>query len=270
MKLGISSYTYTWSVGFAGSTPERPLTVFDLLDRASKMGVRVLQICDNLPLDRLSSRELESFASTAQECGIEIEVGTRGIAPETLRTYIELAKRLDSKFVRTVADTATHKPTEDEIVSGIGAFVPELERAGLCIALENHDRLKARTLAGIIERIGSPSVGICLDTTNSFGASEGPEVVVETLGPLAINVHLKDYVAYRPSQLMGFIIEGRPVGQGQLDIPWLLGKLREFGRDPNVILELWTSPEDTLAATMAKHEAWAATSVECMRRFIKD
>lgn len=31
---------------------------------------------------------------------------------------------------------------------------------------------------------------------------------------------------------MGFTIEGRPAGQGRLDVPRLLGELRRYGRDP--------------------------------------
>ncbi|MCK4374664.1 MAG: hypothetical protein KAX19_05015, partial [Candidatus Brocadiae bacterium] len=60
----------------------------------------------------------------------------------------------------------------------------------------------------------------------------------------------------------------RPAGQGQLDIPWLLVALRDQGRDPSAILELWTPPEEKLSATIAKEAEWAATSVECLRRLI--
>ena len=232
------------------------------------MGVRVLQIADNSPLHQLPPDELETFSRRASELGIAIEVGTRGIARELLLAYLCLAERLDSAFVRTVVDTADHQPSEDEIVGAIREIIPNLEQAGVALAIENHDRFKAKTLARIIERIGSASVGICLDTTNSLGASEGPEAVVETLGPLTINVHVKDYVIYRPDHKMGFTVEGRPAGQGQLDIPWLLDKLHGYGINPNIILELWTPPEETLPATIAKEQSWATASVEYMRRFV--
>ena len=48
MKLGISSYTYTWTL------ENRGLGVQWLVDKAVELGVHVLQIADNLPLDRLS------------------------------------------------------------------------------------------------------------------------------------------------------------------------------------------------------------------------
>jgi hypothetical protein len=67
---------------------------------------------------------------------------------------------------------------------------------------------------------------------------------------------------------MGFTVEGRPPGQGQLNIRWLIARLLELGRDPSVIIELWTTPEATLADTMAKEAAWAASGVEYLRQFI--
>ena len=270
MRLGLSSYACTWAVGIAGFPPERPMGAVDLLERAASLGVHVVQVADNLPLDRLSAGELDAFAARAAALGIEIEVGTRGIGPEQLRAYLRLAQRLRSRILRVVVDTAERRPGEDEIVETLRALTPEMERADVCLAIENHDRHEASTLARIIERVASSHVGICLDTTNSLGALEGPAVVVDTLAPYAVNLHLKDVVVRRANQMMGFIIEGRPLGQGQMDIPRILQKLRALHRDPNCILELWTPPEATLAATIAKEASWAQASVEYVRRFISD
>jgi sugar phosphate isomerase/epimerase len=113
-------------------------------------------------------------------------------------------------------------------------------------------------------------VGFCLDTSNSFAVQEGPEVVVANLAPQAVSVHLKDFVVRRFPHMMGFTIEGRPVGQGQLDVPWLLGELRRLGRDPNLILEQWTLPEADLAATIAKEAHGVAQSIAYLRSLLPD
>lgn len=270
MRLGISSYTYTWAVGVPGQPPERPMSALDLLDKASQLGVRVLQVADNLPLDRLSGVELDAFESRATELDISIEVGTRGIAHQHLRTYLRLAERLRSPLVRIVIDTPDHHPREDEIISALREIMPEFEQAAVRLAIENHDRFKAGTLAQILERIGSQWVGVCLDTVNSFGALEGPEVVLQALGPWVVNLHVKDFAICRADHMMGFTIEGRPAGQGRLNLPWLLQELCDRGRDPNAILELWTPPAETLAATIAREDAWAAASVEYLRTLIPD
>ncbi len=270
MRLGISSFTYTWAIGVPGHLPERPMNAIGLLDRAAKLGVHLVQIADNLPLDQLSSSELDAFAKRAAELDVNIEVGTRGIGHDNLRTYLGLAERLESPILRVVIDTAAHHPDADEVVDIIKGIVPEFKRAGVCLAIENHDRFKATTLADIIEHIGSQHVGICLDTVNSFGALEGPEVVLEALGPLTVNLHVKDFTIFRASHMMGFAVEGRPAGQGRLNIPWLLKELSSLGLGPNAILELWTPPEETLSATIEKENAWAVTSVEYLRTLIPD
>jgi sugar phosphate isomerase/epimerase len=229
-----------------------------LLEQAARLGVSVLQIADNLPLHQLSGSELSALAHRAAELGVDIEVGTRGIARDHLRAYLRLAQQLQSTILRLVVDTADHHPSEAEVIDRVKEFAPEFERAGVCLAIENHDRFSAGALAHIVEAADSTHVGICLDTGNSFGAMEGPAVVLAALGARAVNLHLKDFVVRRASHNLGFIIEGRPAGQGQLD------------RDPNAILELWTPPEDTLEGTIAKESRWAAASVEYVRQFVPD
>lgn len=266
MRLGISSWTYTWAVG----APDQPLGVMGLLDKASALGVRVLQIADNLPLDRLAESDLAAFGERSAETGISIEVGTRGISHGNLRTYLCLAERLGSPVLRVVIDTADHTPTDTEVVDVLKGIISEFERARVYLAIENHDRFKTKALRRIVEDVDSDFLGICLDVANSFGALEGPEIVVDTLAPLAVNLHVKDFDVFRAHHMMGFLIEGRQVGQGRLDVPWLLSKLRAAGVDPNAILEQWTPPEETLEQTVAKEDRWATHSVRYLRQFIPD
>ena len=269
MKLGISSWTYTWSVGVAGFPPQRPFNVMDLLDRAAMLEVGVLQVADNLPLDGLSPAELEAFAARAQEMGVSIEAGTRGIQPDHLRRYLAIARQLNSSILRVVIDTPNHHPAPREVVELLAPLRAEFEDAGVTLAIENHDRFTSPTLVGIIEKLQPGWVGVCLDTANSIAALEGTPQTVEILGPYCVNLHLKDFTIFRANQMMGFIIEGRPVGQGRLDVQWLLGKLREFGRDPNAVIEMWTPPEPTLEATIAKEQKWAELSIAYLQEAIK-
>lgn len=270
MRLGIGSYTYTWAVGVPGHPPGKPMKATDLFERARQLGVGVVQIADNLPLDRLSPTELENVGLHMRELGISVEVGTRGIAPKHLSRYMEIASRLRSAILRVVVDSGDHRPGEDEIVEVLGGMVPEFQSAGICLAIENHDRFRARSLARVVERIGSAHVGICLDTVNSFGALEGPEVVVEALGPWTVNLHVKDFAIERVSHAMGFVVEGKPAGRGRLNIPWVLERLRAFGRDPNAILEMWTPPGATLEETIAREADWAADSIKYLRSLIPE
>lgn len=270
MQLGLSTYTYTWAIGVPGNLPAHPLTAFDLLFTASRLGVKWVQFADNLPLASLSSQDLSEIAALARQLNIRVEVGTRGIGPDHLSRYLDLSRMFNSPILRVVVDSANYHPTPDEVVKALVPFKEKFMAAGVILAIENHDRFSCETLAEIVRRLGADWVGICLDTVNSFGALEGPKVVVDILGPLTVNLHIKDFTISRASHMMGFNIEGCPAGQGRLDVKWLLDRLQIFGRDPNAILELWTPPEVDLDATIAKESHWAEESVVYLRTLIPD
>ncbi|KKK83819.1 hypothetical protein LCGC14_2789570 [marine sediment metagenome] len=270
MQLGIGSFTYCWAVGVPGKIPSGPMTADGLVDRAHDLGLGLVQLCDNLQLEKLSEHQLGELKEKSDDLGIKIEIGARGIKPEYLLGQLELAVRFNSPILRVVIDSAGHKPSPEEVVQLLGGMIGEFEKADVVIAIENHDRFTTLVFIEMIEEIGSSHVGICLDTVNSFGALEAPDVVVETLGRYVVNLHIKDFDIRRSDYSLGFVIEGTPAGKGRLDVPWLLEKLAGTGRDFNAILELWTPPERDIQATIAKEEAWAIQSIEYLRQVIPD
>jgi sugar phosphate isomerase/epimerase len=270
MHLGISSHAYGWAAGVPGYESNHPLGPLELLDRAHQLGVKVVQVADNMPLHTLSGPDLANFVTRARRLGISIELGTRGITPDAILPYIRLAEATEAQLLRTIVDTPGHQPDPNEIVRSICELVPRLEQAGVVLAVENHDRIQVEPMARIMERVGSRHVGICLDTVNSFGALEGPKAVVDALGPWTVNLHLKEFAVERFDHRMGFSIGGRPLGTGRLDVPWLLAKLGEQDRDPNAILEQWTPRESTVEATIAREAEWVRQSITYARQFIND
>jgi len=271
MRLGISSYTYVWAVAVPGYRPPRePLTAAGLLARAAELGVRVVQIADNLPLDRMSSGEIAELATMAREHGLQIEVGTCGIEPKHLRPCLKLAVQLQSPLLRVVIDTDVCQPSLNEVVASLKELLPEFAAANVRLAIENHDRFPARTLAEIVEHCYSPFLGICLDTANSLGCGEDVHTVLNVLRPHIINVHIKDFRVVRLTHKKGFVVEGCPAGQGVLDIPALIAELRKLQRELSVVLELWPAPEATIEQSIAKEEAWARESIAYLRQFISD
>jgi sugar phosphate isomerase/epimerase len=265
MRLGLSSYTYTWAVGVPGQLPERPLSTLDLVDRAAAAGLACVQIADNLPLDRLATVEANTLRTHAASRGVAVEVGARGLTPERLAAHLGLAVFFASPILRFVIDGPGYEPTPDEVVAVIRDALPRLREAGVRLALENHDRLEARTFREIVQATDEKQVGICLDSVNSMGAGEGLAEVVATLAPLTINLHLKDFTIERVSHKMGFVVEGTPAGKGRLRIPWLLEEVSRHGRCQSAILELWTPPAGSIEATVEKEALWAEESL----RFLK-
>jgi 3-oxoisoapionate decarboxylase len=268
MRLGLGSYAYAWSIGVPGHAPATPMTALDLLAEAGRLGTRLVQLCDNLPLARLSAAELDRFEARARAGDIGIELGTLGMDIEHLRTHLALARRFGCGFLRLVLDSPGDEPTPAEVVARLEPLLPEFEAAGVRIAIENHDRFPSATLAEIVQKLGPAQVGICLDTVNSFGALEGPEVVVGNLAEFTLCLHVKDFTIRRMTHRMGFILEGCAAGRGQLDVPWLLDRLSASPHPFNVILESWVPPAASLPETIAREKAWAEEGVQYLRRVL--
>jgi sugar phosphate isomerase/epimerase len=164
-----------------------------------------------------------------------------------------------------VIDSTRFEPDIHTIISIIKDLLPELKSRKIRLALENHDRIKARDFEKIIQSVGSSMVGICLDSVNSMGAGEGFESVCDTLIPYTINLHIKDFKIYRMSHKMGFTIEGRPAGQGMLNIPDLVERIEDTGLCHSAFLELWTPPEQSIEQTIAKEAEWADESIRYLK-----
>ncbi len=270
MNIGLSTYSYPWAVGVPGYEPEQPLTALALLDRAARLGVQAVQFGDNLPLHTLSATAWQTLRTRAGQLNLQIEVGTRRLTVDHLDRYLRLAAEAGSPFLRVVIDDADYKPNEHEVVAVIRAVLPLLAETQVVLALENHDRFSARALERIIQQTDAERVGICLDTTNSFGAAEDVHTVVSVLGPYTVNLHAKDFVCQRVSHKMGFSIVGVCPGTGQLDLPAVLGELARFGRCQTVTLEQWPPFRNTLDETIAIEAEWAENGVEWIRQNLRD
>lgn len=268
MKIGVGSYTFTWAVGVPGYDVPKPLNATKLILRAIELGATVVQFADNMPLDILPEAQLDEIIALARDRNIAIEVGARGLTPERLARYVEIAERMGSDIVRFVIDAAGYEPSPREVIEVIMPFVGILEEKNIKLALENHDRLSCADFVEIITGCDSPNVGICLDTVNSIGVPEGTKEVVRRLAPYTVNLHIKDFSITRADHKMGFKIEGVPAGQGKLDIPALIAGLRAFGRCNSAILELWTPYGPTMKETLQRESDWAAHSIKYLKQYI--
>lgn len=269
MQLGLGSYAYAWSIGVPGHPPAIPMSAFGLLEEAERLGVRLVQVCDNLPLTRLPAAELDWFEARARAAGVELELGTLGLDAANLRACLGLARRFGCRFLRLVLDSPGDEPGPEEAVTRLQALLPEFEAAGVLLAIENHDRFPSATLAKMVRQLGPGRVGICLDTVNSFGATEGLATVVPNLAEFTVCLHVKDFSVRRMSHRLGFTVEGCPAGRGQLDVPWLLDQLTASPHPFNLILENWVPPADTLADTIVRERAWCEEGIHFLAQFLR-
>ena len=267
LKPGISSYTYTWAIGVPGKEPDIPMTIYHLLEKAAQLGVPLVQIADNLPLDKFPKAEWQKIRNLAGDLLLGIEVGSRGMTPENLKRYIDIAQYFNSPILRFVIDGPGFEPRLNEIHSIIKNALPSLRKANIVLAIENHDRFSADDFVEIVKRANSNFVAICLDSVNSMGASEGLEIVIEKLGPLTVNLHIKDFKVERVFHKMGFVVEGCPLGTGMLPLNRMIEKVPE--RCKSAILEQWTPPEESIEKTIEKEALWAEQSIDYLKKALK-
>lgn len=249
--------------------PSKPLSAYDLVDKAAISGLNLVQVADNLPLETLTGNQLSELLVYAKNKKVSLEMGSRGLTPEHSLKCLKVAEILESPNLRMVIDSAGFEPDLITVTDIIRDLLPEFKSRNIRLAIENHDRFKAREFEKIIQSADSEFVGICLDSVNSMGAGEGFEEVSKILLPYTINLHIKDFTIRRVSHKMGIIIEGAPAGKGMLNIRDLLNKLYFTNSCQSAILELWTPPEKNIEDTIIKEDTWAKESIEYLKSVTK-
>jgi sugar phosphate isomerase/epimerase len=256
MELGIGTYSYMWTLG------EKALGAHGLLALATELGVRRVQFGPNHPLTQGGAPEI---VRDAKERGLTLEIGMAGLDTEEIRRQLDLCLETGSPLLRTVLQESLEgAPGREWIEERLEAALPHLEKARIPLALEN-SVTPAADLAALLNR---PWLGATLDTVNSLAICEGWRYVTGLLAPLTLCFHVKDFIVRREPHKMGFRVEGRPAGQGHLDIPWILARLG--ARCQSAILELWPPEQATIQETIELERTWAADSIATLRGWIPD
>lgn len=242
------------------------MDVFSLVKTAADLGVGLVQIADNLPLHKLPHDKLQQLIDHCEKLKVAVEVGTRGLFPERVKDYLDIAVKFKSPFLRLVVDDKGFEPAQGEIVREIQKLLPLFREKQVMLAIENHDRFNAHQLVEIVQETDPEWVGICLDTANSLGAGEGIGEVMDQLGSYTVNLHIKDIEIKRVPSNMGFTIKGCPAGKGVIDIPWLLNTLSNNPNFFSVTLELWPEFGGDLEHTISTEHTWVRQSLIYLRK----
>jgi sugar phosphate isomerase/epimerase len=260
-----------WAIGFKfgdkEAKPAQPMTAMGLLQRAVELDIHLVQYGPNLSLGALNGRELEELIACARQSGVEFEVGTRGLETDHLRRQVEIAKLTGSKLIRTIPEIGGNPIDAREVPQYLKQIIPLLEREGVKLGLET-GKIPAKELAWALDEVKSPQLGVVLDMANSLAISEGWRYVTEILAPYTICLHHKEFIVQRVWYMMGFTVEGRPAGTGQVDTPWLLDTLDRAGAHYNVILEVWPPEQPTIEQSIALEDKWVRESISYLRQFI--
>ncbi|GAA4673312.1 sugar phosphate isomerase/epimerase family protein [Phytohabitans rumicis] len=247
--IGLSTYAFFWE----------PLTVEDMLDRTIELGADAFQICDHPAVADFDAARLDALAARALAGGVALELGTRGTAVAHLDAYLGIAERLGARLVRTMVTG----PAADEELTEV---LPRYAAAGVTIALETYEKVPAADLVALVERVGHPNLGICLDPANGVAALDHPDRVVDVTAAHVVNLHVKDFAFTRDEGWVGFRLAGCPLGEGQLDLDRLFARVRPAERGISQIIEHWLPWQGDEAATVALERTWTAHNLAYLRR----
>lgn len=256
MLLGFGSYIFRYAIGNKNFQHDAMLTPIEVLEKSSELGAEVLQFADNCPLDNLSKEELDNLKKRSEELNVKLEAGMAGLTKERLIKNLEIAKHLNTNLLRVATHYNNIEPSNEEIIKIIKEVLPKFQEAGVSIAIENHFTITSIELVNIINEIGNPLVGVCLDTGNSIAQKEWPRETTELLAPYCLSLHLKDFKLSMEPDGLGVDIRGKILSVDSEDIFFHIDTVKKYTTNFNVILEQWMEAEETARETLEKEEAW--------------
>lgn len=260
--IGLGTYAFFWQ---HSDRVERPLSLIDAFERTRELDVELFQICDYAPLLAMTHAELKDAAHAAKALGLSIELGTKGVATAHLHRFLQLAEVFDSTLVRSMVYAPDSRPSLGEAEQSLRDAMRDYEAAGVTLALETYEQLPTTELVGLIERVGSEQLGICLDPANVVAGLELPRDAVTRCAEFTRNVHAKDFAFSRQDGWVGFSYGGAPMGEGLHDYPQLLAEVEPEARGINEIVEHWLPWQGDPEKTVQTEIAWTTTALNYLR-----
>ena len=260
--IGLSTYAFFGQI--SDRAPE-PLGLEEVFSRTRELGAQVFQICDYPPLQTYSDARLGDLKKSAEDLGITLELGTKGIRPEHLANYLRMADLLGAKVIRSMVNAPDHRPTLSEAEALLRASMPAYEASGVSLALETYEQLSSTDLVALVESVGSRRLGICLDPANCVANLEHPVAVIDRCAPYVANLHVKDFAFTRRGGWVGFTLEGVELGKGLLPYDYMIEKVDPEARGINQVVEHWLTWQEDYATTARLENAWNAHNLARMR-----
>ncbi|MEU9353080.1 TIM barrel protein [Streptomyces griseoloalbus] len=225
---------------------------------------------DYAPLLSYDSAQLADVRATARDLGVRLELGTRGIRTEHLLGHLDTAGEPGVTLVRSMLNTADHRPDTAEAVRLLKESVPRYADAGVTLGLETYEQVVTEDLLSVVRGVGSGHLGVVLDPGNSVARLERPADVVAATAPHVVNIHVKDFAFTRRDGWVGFTYAGCPLGEGLLDYDGMIAAVRsprpgDLGI--NQIVEHWLPWQDEgFDATARLEHQWTRHSVNTLLR----
>ncbi len=213
-----------------------------LLEHAATLKLDAVYLQDSIDPANNDPAHWKELKDAASRLGLRLDGGDAGALPRTsdgmpatlqrMRDGIRHAVGVGSKLVRfrVAGDRASLPPgpvekTMETMIRTLREVRSEALDAGVKFAIENHKDLYCWQTRQVIDGAGKEFVGSYLDTGNPVFVMEDPLSTVETLGPVAVMLHLRDSIVYETPD--GVAVQWVPLGEGVVDFKKIIAKARE-------------------------------------------
>ncbi len=248
LKLGFDNFsvrTFDWKA------PQ-------LIQYASSLKVDTLLMSDLDVYENLDDSYLQKIRTSAEQGGIELQVGTGSICPTSnsydakkwgkaedhARLLIRIAQQLGSSVARCYLGSRRDRSGDggiyrhiDEMVKVLKSVKSAAEDANVKIAVENHaGDMQAWELVTLIEASGKDFVGATMDPGNATWTMEDPMVNLETLGPYALTTGIRDSMVWETDD--GATSMWVNMEEGLVDWPAYVKRFQELCPHTPFVLEV--------------------------------
>ncbi|MBN1669436.1 MAG: sugar phosphate isomerase/epimerase [Kiritimatiellae bacterium] len=167
---------------------------------------------------------------------------------EMVDICLKAAETLDVPVLRIfsggkIPEGRTQEECIEEVARILKKTVPGAERLNKKLAIESHGKFGCDldAMREILDRIGSPNIGVTLDTSNFQVSGVDPVNAIDVLGDRILHTHLKDKKVVAEGKAQGTVL-----GQGDAKIAEVVRKLIANGYPGVMTVEIEGFPEEEL------------------------
>jgi hexulose-6-phosphate isomerase len=217
-RLGFDGVELDW-ITLADATGEGaygPEQRAALKERAQRAGVEIASVAAHF----LNRGGLGSPDPAAQQTGLDAVRAGIGLCAE-LGARVLLVPFFGAGELKS--DTAV-----EQLARHLATLAPEAQARGVRLGVES--TLPAKTVAALVDRVGSPSVGAYWDMGNAMWLGFDDLEEIETLGERIVAVHVKEFAGpprTAPGAPNG--LNAKPLGEGEVPLKAVIAALRRTG-----------------------------------------
>jgi|GEM_PF-4434877 len=223
-------------------------------------------------IDRIGNLLAKHGVSLSADYGDDFSNPTRD--PEAFRPFARNARQLGVRAIglggmpfsiNRFSDDPSFERQMEMIRTGVAPLAAIAEEEGVVLGYENHADYRCRDLVEhVVKPIGSPALGIKLDTGNCPLVIEDAVDAATLSAPYCFATHFKE-MFISPVTPDGGKIVGAPLGRGHLELDKVARILFEHApRQEDLILSIeigWMPPNEDYFEWLADSVEWCRTAL---------